>query len=59
MALKSNSSGFQENHNLLAVMPFVTHSCTLGAAAERLQQSTRSTLKDVLDQDDVSVTSLL
>lgn len=50
MALKSHSSGLQENHNLLAVVSFVTHSCALGAAAERLEQSTRSTLKDVLDQ---------
>lgn len=41
--------GHSQNSYLLAVMSFVTHSCTFSAAAEGLEQTTGTTLKDILN----------
>lgn len=41
--------GHSQNSYLLAVMSFVTHPCTFSAAAEGLEQTTGTTLKDILN----------
>lgn len=46
---KIKKKGHSQNANLLAVMSFVTHPSTLSAAAEGLEQTTGTTLKDILN----------